>query len=292
MDKIKPVIIAGGNGTRLWPMSRSKFPKQFLSLCGEHSMLQQTVLRMSGLHSTAPTLICNEDHRFIAAEQMRQIDCTNASILLEPFGRNTAPAIALAAFQALNSDNDAVLLVLAADHVIGDVAEFHRAIQIAHQQVLAGKLVTFGITPAYPETGYGYIRKGQSTSADVFVVDAFVEKPNAATAEQYVNSGEYLWNSGMFMFTATTYLAELKKFRPDIYDACQNAWLKQTTDEDFIRIGKEEFALCPDDSIDWAVMERTSSGVVVPLDAKWNDVGGFAALWEVSPKDATGNAIN
>lgn len=290
-----PVIMAGGSGTRLWPLSRGNYPKQFLALTGAHTMLQQTLLRLKGIAHSAPLLICNEDHRFIAAEQIRQLNIDNASIVLEPVGRNTAPAIALAALKVLQQGEDPLLLVLAADHVIADTAAFQSAVLQAEVFANSGKLVTFGIVPTHAETGYGYIRRGGS-AADAFYVQSFVEKPNAATAEQYLQSGEYYWNSGMFMFKASVYLQQLQTFRPDIYQACVAALSEQTPDLDFIRINKAAFMACPDDSIDYAIMEPlTSNGsdavVVVPLDAGWNDVGGFAALWQVADKDANGNVL-
>jgi mannose-1-phosphate guanylyltransferase len=291
MNELKPVIIAGGSGTRLWPLSRSKYPKQFLSLCGEQTMLQQTIQRLDGLAFSSPVLICNNEHRFIVAEQMRQLGLDDVTVMLEPFGRNTAPAIALAAFEATAKHQDPVLLVLAADHVIADISSFHQS--IAHGMELAAKdqLVTFGIVPGYAETGYGYIKKGPAKSRHAFDVDCFVEKPNQSTAAEYVASGEYLWNSGMFMFKASVFLRELNLFRPDIYEACLLAWQHKKDNGDFINIGAEHFAACPDDSIDWAVMEKTQFAAVVPLDAGWNDVGGFSALWSVNDKDEDGNVL-
>lgn len=291
-----PIIMAGGTGTRLWPLSRSNYPKQFIPLCGEHSMLQETILRLNGLSHQPPMIICNEDNRFITAEQVKQLDLTNARILLEPVGRNTAPAIALAAFTAVAKGDDPLLLVLAADHVIQNVAAFHAAVAQATVQAEAGKLVTFGIVPTHAETGYGYIRRGEvvagnAAGGQTFAVAAFVEKPNAETAQNYLASGEYYWNSGMFLFKASRYLAELNQHRPDIYQACQKAVAELTADLDFIRIDKDAFVACPDDSIDYAVMEKTKDAVVVPLDAGWNDVGGFAALWQVAKKDAQNNVV-
>lgn len=288
-----PVIMAGGSGTRLWPLSRGNYPKQFLALTGSTTMLQQTLLRLKGLNHRAPLLICNEDHRFIAAEQVRQLGINGASILLEPVGRNTAPAIALAAIQAIATQPDALLLVLAADHVIEDEAAFRTAVQQAEPLAAAGKLVTFGIVPTAPETGYGYIRRGVCTGS-VYQVDAFVEKPNLATAEQYLASGEYYWNSGMFMFRADRYLALLRQYQPAMLAACQAAMAELSPDLDFVRVKKAAFEACPDNSIDYAIMEPLSrdepqSVVVVPLAAGWNDVGGFAALWQVSGKDEQGN---
>ncbi|MCS4307956.1 mannose-1-phosphate guanylyltransferase [Rheinheimera pacifica] len=287
-----PVIMAGGSGTRLWPLSRGNFPKQFLPLTGDHTMLQQTVLRLKGLEHGAPLFICNEDHRFIAAEQVRQLGLKKADIMLEPVGRNTAPAIALAAMRARQQNNaDTVLLVLAADHVITDTKAFQQATEQALPLAQDGKLVTFGIVPASAETGYGYIKRGAQV-ANAFAVQRFVEKPDLPTAEQYLQSGEYYWNSGMFMFRADVYLQQLQQFRPDIYAACEAAMAEQTPDLEFVRVDKAAFAACPADSIDYAVMERTEHAVVLPLDAGWNDVGGFAALWQVSEKDAGDNVLN
>lgn len=295
-----PIIMAGGTGTRLWPLSRSNYPKQFIPLCGEHSMLQETLLRLKGLNHQPPMIICNEDNRFITAEQVKQLhlapNLKQAQILLEPVGRNTAPAIALAAFTAVANGDDPLLLVLAADHVIQNVAAFHQAVAQATVLAEAGKLVTFGIVPTQAETGYGYIRRGEVVAGSVataesYAVAAFVEKPNAATAQAYLDSGEYYWNSGMFLFKASRYLAELKLHRPDIYQACEKAVSELTADLDFIRIHKDAFIACPDDSIDYAVMEKTKDAVVVPLDAGWNDVGGFAALWQVAAKDQQNNVV-
>lgn len=289
--KICPVILAGGSGTRLWPLSRVQFPKQFLALSGNSSMLQNTISRLNGIDHEPVMLICNEEHRFIAAEQVRQLGVKHNGILLEPAGRNTAPAIALAAFKAVESGHDPLLLVLAADHVIEDVAAFQQAVTNAAELAQAGKLVTFGIVGNKPETGYGYIKRGVQYQHG-YVVDCFVEKPDVVTAKDYIASGDYYWNSGMFLFKADHYLSELKAYRPDIYSACLLAMQTQNNDSDFIRIDKAAFEACPDDSIDYAVMEQTKDAVVVPMDAGWSDVGGFAALWEVSAKDAEGNVFN
>lgn len=288
---ICPVIMAGGSGTRLWPLSRGNYPKQFLSLAdGCETMLQETILRLDGIADHPPMLICNEEHRFIAAEQLRQIDKKHSGIFLEPVGRNTAPAIALAAFQALEANNDPLLLVLAADHVIDNVSAFHHSIKMAVEHAESGKLVTFGIVANAPETGYGYIKKGTQQGSG-FIVEQFVEKPDRKTAEDYLKSGEYCWNSGMFLFRASRYLDALNSCRPDIFEACKKAIGVQVRDLDFIRIDKEAFIACPDESIDYAVMEHTSDAVVVPMDAGWNDIGGFEALWQVSKKDTKGNAV-
>ncbi|MBI1674387.1 mannose-1-phosphate guanylyltransferase/mannose-6-phosphate isomerase [Shewanella sp. DW31] len=288
---IIPVVMAGGSGTRLWPLSRGNFPKQFLSLSSKATMLQNTIRRLSGMQHSPVMLICNEEHRFIAAEQIRQLGVKHSGIFLEPVGRNTAPAIALAALKAVESGQDPLLLVLAADHVIENVDAFQLSVSKATELALVGKLVTFGIVGNKPETGYGYIKRGEACQHG-YLVDGFVEKPNLATAKEYIESGDYYWNSGMFLFKASRYLTELKTYRPDIYSACELAMLIQNNDSDFIRIDKAAFEACPDDSIDYAVMEHTKDAVVVPMDAGWSDVGGFAALWEISAKDADGNVFN
>jgi mannose-1-phosphate guanylyltransferase len=286
---LMPVIMAGGSGTRLWPLSRELFPKQFLALAGEDSMLQATIRRLDGLPVSAPVVICNEAHRFLAAEQLRQLGALSQNILLEPAARNTAPAVALAALHARRDGDDPLLLVLAADHMIGDTAAFQCAIQAALPLAESGHLVTFGIVPSSPETGYGYVRRGPALEGAGYQVAAFVEKPAAALAEQYLASGDYLWNSGMFCFRASRYLEELGKYRPDILAACRAAFSEPQTDLDFLRVDAASFTQCPADSIDYAVMEKTDAAVVVPMDAGWSDVGAFAALWEVLPKDANGN---
>ncbi|CNK62937.1 mannose-1-phosphate guanylyltransferase/mannose-6-phosphate isomerase [Yersinia proxima] len=289
-----PVIMAGGTGSRLWPMSRELYPKQFLRLHGVNSMLQETVNRLEGISVREPVVICNEEHRFLVAEQLRQINKLSHNIILEPVGRNTAPAIALAALNAISQGDDPIMLVLAADHIINDCDAFHQAINDAIPFAKKDSLVTFGIVPTGPETGYGYIQRGESTVNDIseaFKVKRFVEKPNLETAEQYINSGEYYWNSGMFMFRAKRYIQELDKFRPDILDACKAAMKDSDSDKDFITIDKDKFSACPDESIDYAVMEQTSNAVVVPLDAGWSDVGSWSALWDVSNKDKLGNAV-
>ena len=288
---ILPVIMAGGTGSRLWPLSRDLMPKQFLKLNGDYTMLQATVKRLAKVDALAPLVICNEEHRFIAAEQLRQIKQLDHNIILEPVGRNTAPAIALAAMAAVKKGQDPLLLVLAADHVIANTLAFEQAVAKAQQLAAQDKLVTFGIVPTHAETGYGYICRGDATG-DAFTVKRFVEKPDAATAQQYIASGDYYWNSGMFMFKASRYLAELKQHRPDIYTACEQAMLEVNPDLDFIRVNKDAFIACPDDSVDYAVMEKTASAVVVPLDAGWSDVGSWSSLWDISAKDADGNVCN
>ncbi|MBU9833257.1 mannose-1-phosphate guanylyltransferase/mannose-6-phosphate isomerase [Rahnella sp. FC061912-K] len=293
---ILPVIMAGGTGSRLWPMSRELYPKQFLRLYGEQSMLQETVTRLKGLETSNPLVICNEEHRFLVAEQLRQINQLSNNIILEPVGRNTAPAITLAALSAIDEDYDPLLLVLAADHVIENIEAFHQAVNNAIPFAEQGKLVTFGIVPTGPETGYGYIQRGtefNNPSAPVFRVQRFVEKPDLQTALQYLETGEYYWNSGMFLFRAKRFLEEMATYRPDILDACLKAIETAQPDEqqEFIRVDKAAFISCPDESVDYAVMEKTTEAIVVPLDAGWNDVGSWAALWEVNNKNLNGNAV-
>ena len=283
-----PVILAGGSGSRLWPLSRKHYAKQYLALGGEQTMLQETVERLRYLAHLPPIVICNEDTRFFAAEQMRQIERGDVSILLEPAGRNTAPAIALGAFEAVANGDDPVLLVMPADHKIADVSMFVAAVRSATELANTGKLVTFGVTPTHPETGYGYIQSGEPVGA-ALKVEAFVEKPDLTTAKSYLEAGGFYWNSGIFMFRATRYLEELEKFRPDILKACQDAFAGKQADLDFLRFDKNVFLACPADSIDYAVMEKTDAAMVVPLDAGWSDIGSWAALWEASPKDADGN---
>ncbi|TCW17793.1 mannose-1-phosphate guanylyltransferase [Raoultella sp. BIGb0138] len=292
---ILPVIMAGGTGSRLWPLSRELFPKQYLRLSGDDSMLQETILRLEGLNTSAPIIICNEQHRFLAAEQLRQIGQLKNNIILEPVGRNTAPAVALAALSAINkNDEDPLLLVLAADHVIEDIDSFHMAINKAISYADGGKLVTFGIVATGPETGYGYIQRGEQSGSDGYNVCRFVEKPDITTAQTYLDSGEYYWNSGMFLFRAKRYLEELRKYRPDILDVCIDAIQNVNKDsiEDFVRVSERVFASCPDESIDYAVMEKTTDAVVIPLNAGWNDVGSWSALWEVSERDKNNNSLS
>lgn len=287
-----PVIMAGGSGSRLWPLSRQLNPKQFLMLTdAQLSMLQSTIRRLDGLEAGLPLLICNEQHRFLAAEQLRQLGMEQAGILLEPVGRNTAPAIALAALQATQEGDDPILLVLAADHLIRDVDAFHSSIQAAMPFAIGGKLVTFGIVPTNPETGYGYIEKGKELGEGGFAVNRFVEKPSLDIAEEYLASGEYFWNSGMFMFRASRYLDELERHQPSILAACRQALAAGTQDMHFVRVDAATFAACPEDSVDYAVMEKTNDAVMVPLDAGWSDVGSWSALWEASNKDAEGNVF-
>jgi mannose-1-phosphate guanylyltransferase len=284
--------MAGGSGTRLWPLSRKAFPKQFLSLTSsDETMLQSTISRVAGAKAQTHTLICNEEHRFIAAQQQQNAG-VSGEIILEPVGRNTAPAIALAALRATENGENPVMLVLAADHVIEDNAAFIEAINTAKKAADAGKMVTFGVVPTAAETGYGYIKRGAAaTESGTYAVDQFVEKPSRTVAESYVDSGEYYWNSGMFMFQASRYVEELGKYRPDILEACTRANAGSEIDRDFVRVDSDLFAACPDESIDYAVMEKTDSAVVVPLDAGWSDVGSWSSLWDVSEKTADGNCF-
>lgn len=292
-----PVILSGGSGTRMWPYSRSMYPKQFLPLVGEDTMIQATLLRLNNVSNIdRPIVVCNEEHRFIVAEQLREIEIQSNAILLEPSGRNTAPAIALAALHALDNTegDDPILLVLPADHVIEDLAAFHAALALANEAAQEGRLVTFGIVPHYAETGYGYIHtQGQD---NIRVVNSFLEKPDLATAENYIEAGDYFWNSGMFVFRASRYIEELGKNSPEILAACRQALSEGSRDVDFIRVDKAVFNECPSDSIDYALMEPLCSSesndvVMVSLKAQWNDVGSWSSLWEVSAKDINGNSI-
>lgn len=288
MRTLVPVLLSGGSGTRLWPLSREAHPKQFLPLVGERSMLQATWERVAPLAGAAPLVVANEAHRFLVAEQLRQLDCQPAAILLEPVGRNTAPAIAVAALQASAEGTDPLLLVLPSDHVIADPAAFRAAVTAAAPAAEQGRLITFGIVPTGPEIGYGYIKAAPGQG--VRSVERFVEKPDRATAEGYVASGEYFWNSGMFLFLASRFLAELERLQPAMLAACRAAWSASQRDTDFLRLDKAAFAACPADSIDYAVMEKTEHAAVLPIDVGWNDVGSWSALWDVAERDADGNA--
>ena len=285
---MKPVVLAGGTGSRLWPKSRAALPKQFLALTSDNTMLQDTITRLSGTDAEAPVFICNDAHRFLVAEQLRKKNIEHGGILLEPVGRNTAPAIALAALHATKNGEDPILLVLAADHLIKDQSAFHSAIIKAGALANEGKLVTFGIVPDQPHTGYGYIKAGNVLNVGFEVAD-FVEKPELDTAKQYVESGDFFWNSGMFMFKASRYVEELSKYNPEILEICRRAIETEAPDLDFIRVDSEIFSTCPDDSIDYAVMEKTDSAAMVPLDAGWSDVGSWTSLWETADKDDNGN---
>jgi mannose-1-phosphate guanylyltransferase/mannose-6-phosphate isomerase len=290
--KIIPVILSGGSGTRLWPLSRKEYPKQYLPLVGDNTMLQETILRLEGLDNLAdPIIICNADHRFLVAEQCQQIDIKNPTILLEPIGRNTAPAIAAAALQSLKNSDDAVLLVLSADHVIQDIEALHVAINIASNQAQSGKLATFGIVPTDANTGYGYIKSSKDGVDGAYQVEKFVEKPDLKTAQSYLEQGNYLWNSGMFMFKATTLVDELTIHSPDIVKSVGSAIDNATQDLDFIRLDKQAFESSQSDSIDYALMEKSDNVVVVPLDAQWNDIGAWPALHNIGIKDKNNNVI-
>lgn len=285
---ILPVILSGGSGTRLWPLSREAYPKQFLPLVGSDTMLQATWYRVAPLAGRQPIVVANQEHRFMVAEQLLEVGAKPEAIILEPTGRNTAPAIAIAALEALKGGEDALLLVLPSDQVVTDEHAFHSAARLAVSVAEQGKLVTFGIVPKTPEIGYGYIKA--VTGEGVRAVERFVEKPDLATAKSYVASGEYYWNSGMFMFKASIYLDSLAKHQPRMLEACRRALELSKRDEDFVRLDAEAFASSPSDSIDYAVMEKTADAAVVPLDAGWSDVGSWSALWEANERDADGNA--
>ena len=288
VPKLQAVLLSGGSGTRLWPLSREAYPKQFLPLAGEDTMLQATWRRVAPVAGAAPIVVAGEDHRFLVAEQLRQVGVAAASILLEPVGRNTAPAIAAAALQAMADGDDPLLLVLPSDHVVRDAEAFRAAVQEASAAAEAGALVTFGIVPTAPETGFGYIQA--QAGEGVRKVLRFVEKPDAATAQSYLDAGGYYWNSGMFLFRASRYLGELARFRADILDGARAAFDAARRDGDFIRLAADAFAATPAESIDYAVMERTDAAMVLPVDIGWNDVGSWSALWDVAERDAAGNA--
>ena len=293
-SKLYPVVLCGGAGSRLWPMSRQLLPKQFLPLVSERTMLQETVERLRGLAGAEPpTVVSNHEHRFLVAEQLRAINAAPRAQILEPIGRNTAPAVAVAALALERADPDAVMLVLPADHLIRDVETFHLAIRKAAAAARAGFLVTFGIRPDHAATGYGYIEGGEPIADhdSVFHVARFVEKPDAATARKFLERGTFAWNSGMFVFGARRYLEELGRHAPEMLAACRAAWEKAATDLDFVRLDEASFAACPADSIDYAVMEKTDAAAVVPVDIGWSDVGSWATLWEVGEKDASGNVL-
>jgi mannose-1-phosphate guanylyltransferase / mannose-6-phosphate isomerase len=299
MQSLIPVVLSGGSGTRLWPLSREKYPKQLLPLIGNDSLLQATVRRMEGmtdLQLGVPLVVCNEEYRFVIAEQLRLMD-TKGSIVLEPVGRNTAPALTLASLAAVRSGDDPVLLVMPADHVISDIATFQAAVREGMVLSDEGAIVTFGITPDSPETGYGYIQAGELLGAgEARAIARFVEKPDLATAQTYLDEGSYFWNSGLFMMRASVWLSAIDSCRPEILSACRKAWDRGSIDGDFLRVNKEAFMQCPSDSIDYAVMERITAndgtlprGAFIPLSAGWSDVGAWDSLWQVLPKDHEGN---
>tara|TARA_B110000008_G_scaffold279993_1_gene330419 strand:+ start:25078 stop:26481 length:1404 start_codon:yes stop_codon:yes gene_type:complete len=285
---IFPVILSGGSGTRLWPLSRSEYPKQFLSLFNNNTLFQDTIIRLP-IEAENPLIICNENHRFIVAEQLRQIGKKNHAIILEPTGKNTAPAVTLAALRLIEDFNDPILLVLSADHVIQNIDDFHRIILSSENLAESGKLVTFGISPTRPETGYGYIETKNTNTSDYYDIKSFKEKPQEALAKDYINSGKYFWNSGMFMFKASAYLKEINNYAPEILTACKKSLLSINYDSDFIRLTGDEFFKCPSKSIDYAIMENTKDAVVVPMDVGWSDVGSWSTLHSVKNKDLNNN---
>lgn len=287
---LHPVVLSGGSGSRLWPLSRQNQPKQFLTLIGDHSLYQETVLRASKLpDAQAPVTVCSEDHRFMVGEQLAEVGIPNGGILLEPVARNTAPAIALAALHVVNADAEGLLLVMPADHLIENETAFRTAVTSAVGLARQGWLVTFGIEPDYAETGYGYILRGQALAAEGYRVERFVEKPDLATAERYVAEGTYAWNSGMFLFKARGYLDELARHAPGILEAATTAYVGSARDLDFIRVQKDAFATSPNDSIDYAVMEKTDRAAVVPVNCGWSDIGSWSSLWSVAQRDGDGN---
>ena len=288
---IQPIILSGGSGTRLWPLSRTLHPKQFMSLVNELSLFQDTILRLPK-NISDPLVICNEDHRFLAAEQLRQINKNSLGIILEPIAKNTAPAVALAAINALKNGEDPILLILSADHLIQDENGFHKSIEIGNRLAIDNKLVTFGVKPSSPETGYGYIEAIQSNLNEYYSIKSFTEKPNAIEAQKYIEQENYYWNSGIFMFKASVYIQELEKFEPDIVYHCKESLFNSQKDQDFIRLDNEAFSQSPDKSIDYAVMENTKKGVIVPLGSEWSDVGAWSSLFEALPKDTDGNVTN
>ena len=293
MSTIVPVILSGGSGTRLWPLSREHYPKQLLALVGKETLLQQTARRLEGMKGIAPAVVvCNEEHRFLIAEQLRQIGQQPASQILEPAGRNTAPALTVAALYLADANPQSLMLVMPADHVIADRELFQKAVAVASLHAVRGSLVTFGIVPTVAETGYGYIRRGQALDGVAHAVAAFVEKPDQARAQEYLSSGQYLWNSGIFMMTAAAWLSEMEDHRPEIVAACRKALINARSDSDFMRLDKAAFEACASDSIDYAVMEKTSKAVVVPMSARWSDVGAWSSLWQVMEHDDAGNAVH
>ena len=288
---IVPVILAGGSGSRLWPLSRNLHPKQFINLINETTLFQDTILRLPK-DTLEPIIICNREHRFLAAEQLRQIGKSSKGIIIEPEGRNTAPAVTLASLKIINDYKDATILVLPADHLIEDLQAFHKALKIAKDLAEENNLITFGITPSNAETAYGYIQANISESRDCYHVKSFIEKPKKADAIKYFKSGDYFWNSGMFMFKATKYLEEIQEYEPKIYSCCKKSISGSDLDLDFIRLNNTEFLKCPDKSIDYAVMEKTNEAIVVPLKVNWSDIGSWDALMNSKSKDKNGNVLD
>ena len=287
---IVPVILSGGSGTRLWPLSRTFFPKQFINLVNDTTLFQDTIMRLPK-EVSKPLIICNEAHRFIVAEQLRQIESGNIGIILEPVGKNTAPAIAIAAMKLLNDNKDPILLVLSSDHLIKNNQKFHRSIMIAKEIAEQNKLVAIGVEPSAAETGYGYIEIDNSDTSEYYNITSFTEKPNQKNAKKYLDSGNYLWNSGIFLFRASVYLRELEKFEPEIYTACKKSSKSVNIDSDFVRLDNIHFRKCPSKSIDYAVMEKTNDAVVVPFNGVWSDIGSWDTLWKAKPKDTNNNVI-
>jgi len=291
---IYPVILSGGAGSRLWPLSREFYPKPLLPLVGEKTMLQETVTRLDGLSGLCdPIIVCNEEHRFLVAEQVQWLDRTSDVILLEPEGRNTAPALTLAALRVATTDPEGVMVVMPADHVIPDRDCFREAIAVGAELAREGHLVTFGVVPDRPETGYGYIRRGDDfDGGSACAVAEFVEKPDEKTAQGYIDAGNYLWNAGIFVMRADRWLEEIARYRPDIEAACRTAFTEGSEDADFYRVDQERFRSSPSDSIDYAVMERTDRAAVVPLTTSWSDVGSWSSLWDICPHDRDGNVVD
>ena len=287
---IVPVILTGGSGTRLWPLSRTFFPKQFINLVNDTTLFQDTIMRLPK-EVSEPLIICNEAHRFIVAEQLRQIESGNIGIILEPVGKNTAPAIAIAAMKLLNDNKDPILLVLSSDHLIKNNQKFHNSIIVANEIAEQKKLVAIGIEPSAAETGYGYIEIDNSDKSEYYNITSFTEKPNQKNAKKYLDSGNYLWNSGIFLFRASVYLRELEKFEPEIYTACKKSSKSVNIDSDFVRLDNMHFRKCPSKSIDYAVMEKTNNAVVVPFNGVWSDIGSWDTLWKAKPKDTNNNVI-
>ena len=287
---ILPLILSGGSGTRLWPISRKQYPKQFIGLVNQTTLFQDTIMRLPK-EASSPLIICNEEHRFIVAEQLRQINSHNEGIILEPIGKNTAPAIAIAAIHLLNENKDPILLVVSSDHSIGDNKKFLESVKIASAIAEEGKLVALGVHPKKPETGYGYIEVDSSDKHEYYNIVSFTEKPSLEVAKKYVESGSHYWNSGIFMFKASVYLKELKKYEPEIYSICKKSCLRASNDLDFIRLDNEEFYKCPNKSIDYAVMKKTNAGVVVPFLGNWSDIGSWESLWDSKVKDKDNNVM-